>query len=128
MITGTVTAYREAIIRLNVRGPGGGEKTVEAVIDTGFDGILTLSTSVVAALGLPWRTRERAILADGSVTMFNMYEASVLWDGKLRRVLVQAVNTTPLVGMGMLEGYELRIEAVAGGRVVITKLSKQRVP
>ena len=60
--------------------------------------------------------------------MFSMYEASVLWDGKLRRVLVQAVNTTPLVGMGMLEGYELRIEAVAGGGVVITKLSKQRVP
>ena len=50
MITGTVTAYREAIIRLNVRGPGGGEKTVEAVIDTGFDGVLTLPTSVVAAL------------------------------------------------------------------------------
>ena len=39
MITGTVTAYREAIIRLNVRGPGGEEKTVEAVIDTGFAGI-----------------------------------------------------------------------------------------
>ncbi len=32
MITGTVTAYREAIIRLNVRGPGGEEKTVEAVV------------------------------------------------------------------------------------------------
>ena len=127
MITGTVTAYREAIIRLNVRGPGGEEKTVEAVIDTGFDGILTLPTTVVTALRLPWRTRERAILADGSATMFNLYEASVLWDGKLRRVLVQAVNTTPLVGMGMLEGYELRIEAVVGGRVVITKLSKQRV-
>ena len=39
MITGTVTAYREAIIRLSVRGPGGEEKTVEAVIDTGFAGI-----------------------------------------------------------------------------------------
>ena len=60
--------------------------------------------------------------------MFNMYEASVLWDGKLRRVLIQAVDTTPLVGMGMLQGYELRIEAVDGGSVVITKLSKQRAP
>ncbi len=60
--------------------------------------------------------------------MFNMYEASVLWDGKLRRVLIQAVDTTPLVGMGMLQGYELRIEAVAGGRVIITALSKQSAP
>ena len=128
MITGTVTAYREAIIRFNVRGPGGEEKTVEAVIDTGFDGILTLPTTVVAALRLPWRTRERAILADGSATMFNMYEASVLWDGKLRRVLIQAVDTTPLVGMGMLQGYELRIEAVARDRVIITELSKQSAP
>jgi predicted aspartyl protease len=38
MITGVVTADREAVIRLTVRGPVGQEHEVEAVIDTGFDG------------------------------------------------------------------------------------------
>lgn len=38
MITGIVTANREAIIRLMVRGPAGQQQKVEAVIDTGFDG------------------------------------------------------------------------------------------
>ena len=127
MITGIVTAHREAIIRLNVRGPGGVEKTVEAVIDTGFDGTLTLPTTVVAALGLPWLSRELAFLADGSASLFDMYAATVLWDGKPRRVLIQAVDTTPLVGMSLLYGYELRIEAVKGGSVVISELPKPNI-
>jgi len=37
MITGVVTADREAVIRLSVRGPTDQEHEVEAVIDTGFD-------------------------------------------------------------------------------------------
>ncbi len=42
MIAGVVTASRQAIIRLTVRGPEGQEQEIEAVIDTGFDGTLTL--------------------------------------------------------------------------------------
>jgi hypothetical protein len=42
MISGVVTAYRQAIIRLTVHGPEGQKQEIEAVIDTGFDGTLTL--------------------------------------------------------------------------------------
>jgi predicted aspartyl protease len=37
MITGRVTADREAVLRLTVRGPVG-QRRLKAVIDTGFDG------------------------------------------------------------------------------------------
>jgi len=42
MISGVVTGDRQAVIRLTVRGPTGQEQEIEAVIDTGFDGCLSL--------------------------------------------------------------------------------------
>ena len=42
MITGVVTANYEATIPLVVHGAHGQQETIEAVIDTGFTGSLTL--------------------------------------------------------------------------------------
>jgi predicted aspartyl protease len=50
MITGIVTGAREAVISLTVRGPNGQEQEIEAVIDTGFDGSLTLPLALITAL------------------------------------------------------------------------------
>ncbi len=63
LITGTVTAYREAVIRLTVHGSQT-EEEIEAVVDTGFNGFLTLAPPLIATLDLPSRGRGRAILAD----------------------------------------------------------------
>ena len=43
MITGHVTSARRAIIRIAVRGAGAREETIDAIIDTGFDGFYTSS-------------------------------------------------------------------------------------
>lgn len=61
MITGIVTDRREAVIRLKVRGPTGQDQEIEAIIDTGFDGWLSLPSSIIAQLGLTWRQRGRAL-------------------------------------------------------------------
>lgn len=53
MITGVVTAEREAVIGLKVQGPSGQTQKIQAVIDTGFTGWLTLPPSLIAALGCP---------------------------------------------------------------------------
>ena len=123
MITGLVTPDQEATIRLRVRGPGGSEQTVEAVVDTGFDGWLSLPSLLVAALGLRWRQRGRATLADGGESIFDIYEGTVVWDGQPRRVPVDEADTVPLVGMSLLEGYELNIQVRAGGAVTITAMA-----
>ena len=122
MITGIVTVAREAVISLTVRGPNGQEQEIEAVIDTGFDGSLTLSPALIAALGLPWRRRGRALLADGNESVFDIYEATVIWDGTARRVSVDEVDVMPLVGMALLYGYELTGQIVEGGRVLLKPL------
>lgn len=108
------------IIPLTVRGPAGQEREVEAVIDTGFDGTLSLPLADIIALGLSWRRRGRALLADGTESVFDIYEATVVWDGMPRRVAIDAADIDPLVGMLLLNGYELTIQAVVGGQVYIT--------
>ncbi len=54
--------------------------------------------------------------------MFNVYEASVIWDGQVRTIEINESETDPLVGMGLLEGYELTIQGIAGGLVTIKAL------
>jgi hypothetical protein len=51
-----------------------------------------------------------------------VYEASVIWDGQIRSVEINESDTDPLVGMSLLEGFELKIQGVAGGLVTITAL------
>ncbi len=54
--------------------------------------------------------------------MFNVFEASVIWDGHIRPIEINESETDPLVGMGLLEGYELNIQGLAGGAVTIKAL------
>ncbi len=124
-MTGVVNANLELIIRTRVRGPGGQEQEIEAIIDTGFDGSLTLPPSMVSALGLPWRQRGRAVLADGRDTVFDVHEAIIIWDGIGRRVPVAVADATPLLGVSLLYGYELAAQVVVGGPVTLTRIALQ---
>jgi clan AA aspartic protease len=125
MITGVVTASRQAIIRLTVRGPERQEQEIDAVIDTGFDGTLTLPPALIATLGLVWRRRGRALLADGSESLFDIYETIVIWDGEPRRIAVDEADIDPLVGMFLLYGYELIVQVMEGGAVIIQPLPQR---
>ena len=119
MITGVVNTDYEAVISLQVQGPLGQEREVHAIIDTGFNGFLTLPPVLVMALGLTRLSRGRAILANGLEDIFDIYGVTVLWDGQPRYIETDSVNTTPLVGMALLKGYDLHIQVVDSGRVVI---------
>ena len=120
MMAGVVNADREATLRLVVVGPRGKQQEIEAIIDTGFTGFLTLPAAPVAALELSWLCRQPGILADGSVDLFDVYAARVLWDGRLRAVEVEVVDTEPLLGMSLLDRHSVLIEVVTGGAVTVT--------
>jgi predicted aspartyl protease len=72
MIIGIVNANLEATIRLIVRGAQGQEHAIEAVINTGFTGSLTLPAELIAALGLTWHGHAQAELADGNLHLFDV--------------------------------------------------------
>lgn len=122
MITGVVTAAREAVLPVHVQGPGGQTLVVDAVLDTGFTGYLTLPMAVIAALGLPFAGTSRATLSDGSEVGLDVFEATVLWDGRPRVITVLAAEGGVLVGMAMLMGFRLTLEGSIGGRVQLDRL------
>ena len=49
---------------LSLQGPEGQAQDIEAVIDTGYSGFLTLPTALVTELGLPFAYIGRALLAN----------------------------------------------------------------
>lgn len=119
MITGTVNARREIVIRLPVRSAAGTEQEIETVVDTGFNGSLTLPPALISSLGLTRVMRGRTTLANGNVEEFDVYSANVIWDGAARSILVPAIGTAPLLGMNLLLGYDLRARIAIGGFVQI---------
>lgn len=123
MIIGEVTAELEATVVLEARGANGNARQLTAVIDTGFTGFFTLPAILVSGLDLPWVGREHALIGDGSVHSFDVYSAIVIWDGRPREVEVNQTETVPLIGMALLVGHRLQIDAVVGGGVRIEPLS-----
>ncbi len=122
MITGEVSADREAIIRIEVAGPSEWPRRVEAVIDTGYNGHLTLPSQLIAALDLPFAGHRRGMLADGSDLVLSVYLATVIWHGEPREVLVSEARGAALVGMSLLRGSRLTMDVVDGGHVAIEGL------
>jgi clan AA aspartic protease len=121
MMQGYVNRAYEAVIPVVV-SYNGKLKSVNAVIDTGFTGFLSLPADMIAELELPWNYRDRATLGDGSETLFDIHDASVIWDGQFREIEVNSANTDPLLGMRMLRGYRLQVDTVQGGLVMIEAL------
>jgi clan AA aspartic protease len=124
MITGMVQSG-EGRIRLTVKGARGREQEIEAAIDTGYTAALTLPPALITALGLRWQTIELGTLADGSERLFDVYEAKVVWDGKVRRILVEEADTDPLVGMRLLRGHELKMQIRSRGKITIKRLQSR---
>ena len=105
MMQGKVNQNCEAILSVTVRNIDI-IKSFEAVIDTGF---LTLPAGIIAELDLTWKGRDIATLGDGSSCIFEVYIASIIWDGEYRVIDINESETVPLIGMRLLRGYDLKI-------------------
>lgn len=119
MITGTVTPYREAVIRIKLRDSVGIEAEIEAVVDTGFTDYLTLPASAIGSLTLAHGGTIRAALADGSAVDLDVYTIEIEWHSQWRMITVLEADGGPLVGMSLLYGNDLAIRIVDGGNVSI---------
>jgi clan AA aspartic protease len=121
MMQGYVNQAYEAVIPIVIKH-GNKLKSVNAVIDTGFTGFLSLPSTIIAELELPWSYRDRATLGDGSETLFDVHDATIIWDGQFREIEINSADTDPLLGMKMLRGFRLQVDTVQGGMVTIEAL------
>ena len=123
MIEGVVSGNSEAIIRLSVRAVAGTMQEIDAIIDTGFSGDLTLPPALIRRLNLPWKGRSQALLADGGRRTFDEYVGTVSWNGQSLTVEVSSADANPLVGMGLLRGHRLSMDVIENGAVTIEALT-----
>jgi clan AA aspartic protease len=122
MIHGVVSKNREATISLVIVNESRQTKLITAVIDTGYTGFLSLPSEIITELNLSWTGIDRGTLGDGSEVTFEVYAAKVIWDGEYRDIPINEAETDPLIGMSLLYGYDLHIQAVEGGSVTIKLL------
>jgi clan AA aspartic protease len=123
MITGIVRDL-ESIIPLYICGSDGKVYIQDAIIDTGFDGWLSLPPDLIKQLNLSWKRRGRAILGDGSECVFNVYEAVVIWGGDTLTIPIDEADSEPLVGMSLMVGYQLIVQVFEGGSVNLSKVDR----
>jgi clan AA aspartic protease len=121
MIIGQVNARREAVIPLQVRDLQGQTFDLQATIDTGFSGSLTLPLALLTALQMSYDRTEIYTLGDNNDVSFDLYSGTVVWNGQDRDVFVLATESAPLVGMSMLHGSHLFMDVVDGGEVRIER-------
>jgi clan AA aspartic protease len=112
----------QARLELVLRLPSQPDLTLEFVVDTGFEGALTLPTATVSALGLPYLIDVAAHLADDSRSKVAVHQATVLWDGQEIDVAVLAMGKRPLLGTALLDGYNLNADFEDNGTVAVTRL------
>ena len=122
MMQGVVNTNCEPTISLVIVNENRQTKLIDAVIDTGYTGFLSLPKEIITALNLPWTGIDRGTLGDGSEVTFEVYAAKIIWDGEYRDIPVNEAETDPLVGMSLLYGYDLHIQAIEGGLVTIQAL------
>jgi predicted aspartyl protease len=122
MIHGRFSDKFEAVLEIRLRGSNGVVLRREDMIDSGYNGTLTLPVVDVAALELEYKGGGRATMADGAIVAFDIFTAEILWEGVWRPIPVSAVGEGALVGMRLLEDHRLSMDVRPGGTVEITPL------
>ncbi len=124
MIKGSVQDY-QARVNVTFRFAGQPDLSLEFVVDTGFEGALTLPLAAVQALNLPFYQDITSNLADGTSVQTEVYTATILWDGTELDVPVLAMGRRPLLGTLLMRDRNLNIDFVDGGLVRIESIESQ---
>ncbi len=91
--------------------------TFDALLDTGFNGAVSLPPENVAELGLPLVREQTVTLGDASDVRVNVHAGQVRFADGWHRYPVLATGDVPLVGMQLMGGKKVCFEAVDGGEV-----------
>ena len=122
MRVGTVRVIRgllRAVVRVYVEGPDLASWLARATVDTGFSGHLALPGDVIDYLGLQPAGTTLSRLANDELQSFELYHAEVVFGGRTQGIRVHRTESESLVGMSLLSGNIIKIDARNGGAVEI---------
>ncbi len=112
MIEGLIRETGTPTLMLKILGKGGGEVTVEGILDTGFDGFLCLPIPLAVALGLELIDVTRTELADGTVVEDELvFAGRAEWDGTVMDVDILLTRSGDvLIGTAFLKEYLVQLD------------------
>lgn len=122
MTDGTVTRDRKIVMPLDVHCKDGSSVSVDALVDTGFNGHLTLPEDLLRLVHAEEDNVWTVELGDGNTVEMNSYAVEVNWLGSVRHVVVLESESEPLLGISMLWDHRVSFEAVNGGKVSVATL------
>lgn len=122
MIRGRVDERRRSWITLETGNGSGRFRPVVFVVDTGFDGELTLPLEMIGQLGLTQVSSTMVTLATGARELVNTWAGYTFWHGRRRYVEVLETRGSPLLGTRLLEGSQLTVQMRVDGEVVVEEL------
>ncbi len=104
MIHGYVRDYLPRIL-LSLPGHNG-PVSVEFIVDTGFDGDLSLPAALLGQLDAAFSAERIIRLADGSIHRRPYYEILIDWDGEERLTEITVLENDPLLGALLLIRFD----------------------
>jgi clan AA aspartic protease len=116
---GIVNDRLELTLPVEFIGPNGKSLTVQAVIDTGYTGYISIPTSMAIELEPEWAGTSTGYLADGSPHNFDEYETRLTWQGMGVQLTIEAGTPQVLIGMRLLYGQELHALVLPGQEVAL---------
>jgi clan AA aspartic protease len=122
MIRGEVASDLSPRVSIETGNDEGDFEWLDVVVDTGFDGELSLPREAIQRLDLPYERLASVSLADEQRIRANACFAVVSWHGGLREVVVLEIAGEPLIGMSLLQGSRLKVDARRGGEVLIEEV------
>ena len=104
--------------------PGiGGPVEIEFMVDTAFDGHLTLPPHLVRRLDGVYVSEQAIRTADGRVAIRHAYRIDCDWtDRSISAIVIEMDSGIPLLGVELLAQARLTIEFADGGEVAIEPL------
>ena len=88
------------------------------LLDTGFDGGLTLPGAMIETLGLEYLHETPSRLANGTIEPLATYRVKLLWRDAIEETEVYRTEGTPLLGMDMMRGLRIEFDAMHLGEIV----------
>jgi len=121
MIEGFVNEFDEPIIEIDMKFNTEGSKKIEAIVDTGFNGYISLPTPLIEKCKWEFLGTEEYELANGEVTIEKVYLGDIIFDGEELLVFGLANRSyDTLIGTKLLKDKILKVDFKVS-KVVIEK-------
>jgi predicted aspartyl protease len=109
-------------VALELPDSSSGLRTTDFIVDSGFEGDLTLPAEVVVTLDAVYAGEYPFTLADFTFRSRPVYRVLLDWMGEERDVAIVAMDGNALLGVGLLRGNLVQMEMDEGGEVIVGPL------